>query len=460
MVHEAVSRRAFLGGGAMLGAGLALGRHGLDRVSRPPASELRRRVRQPGSRPFPKLPEGADTLPQIEHVVVVMMENHSYDNYLGMLRRGDGFRLDDDGRPAVALPDGKGNLVRAFHMPSTCQLDAVPSQAWNASHISLGDDDNDGFVRACGPVAMGYWTGHDIPFYYGLARRFPVCDRWFGSCLAQTYPNRRFLYAGTAAGIVSTTNEALVAPPPPNGTIFERLDAHGVPWLDYASDAPQLAILASMFGAFSGHIAKIDRFYADARAGTLPFLSLVDPPFGAEGSEENPQDIRVGEAFVAKVVRAVLDSPAWPKTVLIWCYDEHGGYYDHVVPPRAIPPDSIPPAIHVPPDLPGGYDRYGFRVPAVIVSPYARKHYVSHVLHDHTSILKLIETKWNLPALTFRDANADNLLDSLDLDARRPAFLDPPDLPAPARAGAGGAPACTPGHPGGPIPPASAVMPA
>src|ERR1700730_5661915 len=452
-----VSRRAFLRDGALLGAGLALGGSAFGRGGADREPDRARRVRPPGSRPNPKLPEGVDTLPQIEHVVVVMMENHSYDNYLGMLRRGDGFRLDDRGRPRVRLPDGKGNLVSAFHMPSTCQLNAVPSQAWNASHISLGARNNDGFVRACGPVAMGYWTGDDIPFYYGLARHFPVCDRWFGSCLAQTYPNRRFLFAATAAGIVSTRDDALVAPPPPNGTIFDRLDAHKISWHDYASDLPQIAILLKTFDKYSSHVAKIDQFYADAAAGTLPFLSLVDPPFAADGSEENPQDIRIGEAFVAKVVNAVLESPAWPRTLLVWGYHEHGGHYDHVVPPRAIAPDTILPDIHVPPDLPGGYDRYGFRVPAVIVSPFARQHYVSHIVHDHTSIVKLIETKWNLPALTFRDANADNLLDSLDLDARRPAFLDPPSLPAPGLAATGGASACAAGRPSGAIPPAWAL---
>ena len=143
--------------------------------------------------------------------------------------------------------------------------------------------------------------------------------------------------------------------------------------------------------------------------------------------------------------------PGWPKTVLIWVYDEHGGYYDHVPPPRAIPPDDIPPEI-TPADRPGGYDRYGFRVPAVIVSPFARRNYVSHRVHDHTSFLKLVETKWNLPALTYRDANASNLLDSLDF-RRPPAFLEPPLLPAPGIAPTG----CIEGDPG-PIPPPGSVI--
>jgi phospholipase C len=140
-------------------------------------------------------------------------------------------------------------------------------------------------------------------------------------------------------------------------------------------------------------------------------------------------DISVGEAFSATVINAVMRSPAWPRTALIWCYDEHGGYYDHVPPPPAIRPDSIPPQLS-PGDTPGGFDRYGFRVPAVVVSPFARPHYVSHVPHDHTSILKLVETKWNLPALTYRDANASDLFDCLD--RRRAAFLVPPRLPAPS----------------------------
>jgi phospholipase C len=155
-------------------------------------------------------------------------------------------------------------------------------------------------------------------------------------------------------------------------------------------------------------------------------------------------------------MNAVMSGPGWPKTLLVWLYDEHGGYYDHVRPPRAIAPDDIPPDITVPPDQPGGYDRYGFRVPAVIVSPYARPNYVSHKIRDHTAILKFIEKKWNIGALTFRDANADDLHDCLDF-LSPPAFLDPPALPAPALA-AVNPPACTPGDPGT-IPPPGSVTP-
>jgi phospholipase C len=457
----AVGRRAVLKGMATLGAGAALAacgwRPGLRGFPPGHGAFPPGRILPPGTRPYPRLPEGVDTLPQIEHIVVLMMENHSYDSYLGALRGcGDGFRFGRDGKPLDANPDGNGNLVRAFHMPSTCQLHALPGQDWNRSHVSWNGGRNDGFVKASTAVAMGYWDEQDLPFYYGLARTFPLSDRWFGSVLAQTYPNRRFLMAGTAAGIVSTTADALNAPPPPNGTIFDRFQSRGISWRNYFTDLPSAAIILKTLVDYPSNFSKIDQFYADAAAGTLPSFSLVDPNFETE-SEENPQDVRSGEQMAAKVVNAVMESPAWPRTLLIWAYDEHGGYYDHVPPPPALRPDDIPPDIDVPPDLPGAYDRYSFRVPAVMVSPFARRNYVSHVVHDHTSVLKLVETKWNLGALTYRDANADNLLDSLDLRGR-PAFLEPPVLPAPALAA--GPDTCTPGDPGGPIPPADAVVPA
>ncbi len=181
---------------------------------------------------------------------------------------------------------------------------------------------------------------------------------------------------------------------------------------------------------------------------------MVDPNFETQ-SQEDPQDVQYGDQFLAQVVHAVMDSPQWPHTILVWCYDESGGYYDHVPPPAAVVPDAVPP--DVPPGgTAGSFDRYGFRVPAGVVSPYARPDYVSHVVHDHTSVLKLIETKWNLPALTNRDAAADDLLDSVDL-TRPPHFLHPPKLAAPAD------PAALAGclsTGAGTIPPPGAVRPA
>jgi phospholipase C len=286
-----------------------------------------------------------------------------------------------------------------------------------------------GFVQSdSGPVAMGYWTGDDIPFYYALANTFPVCDRWFGSCLAQTFPNRRFLLAGTAFGTINNNLDfVLHGPQPAGGTIMEQLNKHSISWRDYYTNLPSVGLFFPFLNANMDKIAKVEQYFADAAAGTLPGFCLVEPDY-ERTSEENSEDITLGEAFTSKVVHAAMQGPGWSKTMLIWCYDEHGGYYDHVAPPPAIAPDAIAPMIG-PNDPPGDYSRYGFRVPAAIVSPWAKRDYVSHVVHDHTSILKLVERKFNLPALTDRDANADDLLDSLDFD-QAPAFLTPPSLPA------------------------------
>ncbi len=171
----------------------------------------------------------------------------------------------------------------------------------------------------------------------------------------------------------------------------------------------------------------VSQFFTDAASGSLPAFSLVDP---YTNYSEEDGDITVGEAYAALVVDAVLKGPAWSKTALIWVYDEHGGWYDHVPPRPAVKPDNVPPDL-LAGDLPGAYDYTGFRVPCCVVSPWAKKGYVSHQTFDHTSILKLVETKWNLPALTYRDANAANMLDFFDFTAARPPFAEPPVLRAP-----------------------------
>ncbi len=409
-------------GAATLGAGTASSA-GATSPHLPPRSSWR----HPGSRPDPNLPEGTDTLPEIDHIVVVMQENHSFDNYLGMLGRGDGFTLDRRGRPMNTNPDPSGGYVRAFHETDTAQAGNV-TQSWNASHLQYAGGRNDGFIgpESSNAWAMSYYTGEEIPFYYSLARTFPLCDRYFCSVLAQTYPNRRFLLAATAFGLIATDVHS-VNEIPPNGTIFDRLDAHGISWASYATNVSQLYVISDIVKKNPGKIKSIDQFHADARSGSLPAVSYVDPNI-LTGTEESPQDVALGEHFVSTVVESLLNGKAWDRTFFVWTYDEHGGYYDHVPPPPAIPPDDIAPVLTAA-DQPGGYDRYGFRVPTVVMSPYSRPHHVSHTVYDHTSVLKTIERKWNLPAMTYRDANAHDLIDCLDLTHR--AFADPPALAAP-----------------------------
>jgi phospholipase C len=456
-----LSRRGVLQAGLLAAAGAGLA--GWSQASAAVRPEwLHRQLRQPGSLPYPQLPEGTDTLPQIQHIVVLMMENHSFDNRLGMLRRpgSDGFRLGRDGLPLATNPYPNGDLQHAFHMPTTCQNDK-PSQEWAQSHIQFADGANDGFVISnSGPVAMGYWDGTDQPFYYSMASIFPIADRYFCSVLGQTYPNRRYLISATSIGQTDDTEPALTDYPA-NGTIFDALDAAGVTWKDYYSATadtpyPTIALYPKLYLDNVGTRAvPIAGFFTDAAAGTLPQFSLVEPNYDLQ-SEEDPQNIVVGEAFAASVINAVMSGPDWPSTMLIWNYDEHGGYFDHVPPPPALAPDDIPPSVQPGESTYNGFAQYGFRVPCAVISAWARPHHVSHRVMDHTSICALAEAKWNLPALTYRDANAHNMLDMLDL--RRPHFLTAPALAQPLLDTDPTALACNVSGPGT-IPPPGSVTP-
>ncbi|MGH2891195.1 MAG: alkaline phosphatase family protein [Solirubrobacteraceae bacterium] len=400
-----------------------------------------------------------------DHLIVVMMENHSFDNLLGALPRSrpevHGLSFDDDGHATNSNPGTAHTQaeVRSFPLATTAQARHV-TQSWRATHQQIDGGAMDGFVRSAGAVEpMGYYTPEVLPFAYSLASTFTLANRWFASMPGPTYPNRRFLLAGTAYGATVTGPGTLLDAPPPHGTIFDVLSAHNVNWCDYFTDVPMTAVIPSIIVKHANHHAPISKFFHDCQAGTLPAVSFVDPGVGAISSiasalaslpspvreilgvlganlhdaapgetEEDPQDMYFGEAWAHQLVEAVVQSPLWPRTLLIYTYDEHGGYYDHVPPPRAIPPDAIAPSLS-PGDPPGGYDMYGPRVPAIAVSPYARPSGVTDVLHDHTSVLATIEAKWNLPALTYRDANATTVADLLSPTLRQPA---PPTITPPA----------------------------
>jgi phospholipase C len=468
------------------------------------AATARRRLRHRdagrdlASLPDPVRPPDTDCLPQVRHIVVLMMENHSFDNYFGTLRHGDGLRPGPDGTWGPGNPTLAGDDVRPARLASTEQVSGAPTQTWHASHLQYDGGANDGFVSSLEQlvpdrdprVAMGFWTEEDLPFYADLARTFALADRWHCSLLGPTFPNRRFLMAGTANGLIDDVFTGMLDYPR-SGTVFDLLDRNGITWANYhhvsswalvarrllgragvrAGRAVRLAAAGTRAGPIKTglgglqftadlypmgllrcvrHLRHISRFFDDAREGTLPAVSIVDPDFQA-CSEENPQDVRSGEGFAAAVVDAVMQGRGWEHTLLIWLYDEHGGYHDHVPPPSAVEPDDVLPRSLLDSGAPlrwvlrglgvwskltgadsgaGRYDRYGFRVPAVLVSPYARPGYVSSTVYDHTSVLKLIERKWNLPPLTARDAAAADPLDMCDFD--RPSFTVPPKLAAPA----------------------------
>ncbi len=454
------TRRQFLLGGIGCLGGSVLagcGSSSSPAPTGPKSTKLLHRLRKPGSRPYPNLPIGHDTIPEIRHVLVFMQENHSFDNLLGVLGRGDGLTIGPDGLPINTNPAPGGGLVRSFHMPSPCQERGKPVQTWNASHIQYDHGSNQGFVRSrSGPVAMGYFSGVDLPFTYEMTKVFPIGDHYHCSVLGQTWPNRRYLMAGTSVGMVNDV-AAQLGTMPERGTIFQLLTRLGIPWRDYYQPPSQpttdIYLKQMEDPSIRANVVPIDEFFNDAAKGALPAFALIDPNFQTN-SEEDPQDVQEGDAQLAQVVHALFESPNWPHVLMLWTYDEHGGYYDHVPPPKAPVPDDIPPAITVPPDQPGTFGRYGFRVPACVISPWARPNHVSHTIYDHTSVLAFLERKWNLPAFTYRDANANDLSDFIDLHSK-PAFLTPPDLPTPRESAA--LAECMVKGPGT-IPPRSAIL--
>jgi phospholipase C len=358
----------------------------------------------------------------------LMQENHSFDSYFGRLMDAQFYGSQVDGvDQSMVNFDGQGRPVYAHRETELCVAD--PKHDWNSMHQNWNQGRNDGFSRINAPSCMGHYNEQDLAFYYGLANQFAIADRYFASVLANTLPNRFFLMTGTAFG---QTESALPTPYKPfrQKTIFEVFNRHQVSWKYYKNGPGYLALFPKFYLKNLDKIKNIGDFDEDLRLGLLPQVVFIDSGF--DGLDEHPEsNVQLGQRFVANRIRALMKSSYWKKAVLFLAYDEGGGFYDHVPPPAACKPDEIPPKLK-PNSYPGQYDRYGFRVPFVAVSPFVKHHYVSHQVYDHTSILKFIETKFNLPALTARDANADAMMDLFDfsnpiwkVDSLPSAAVDP-----------------------------------
>lgn len=374
----------------------------------------------------------------IEHVVILMQENRSFDQYFGHLK-GHGQDDVEVAPEGTTNPTGDGGVVPWHHETAYCVQDT--DHTWAASHAQYDDGKNDGFARSNvkpedpdGARAMGYYDASDLPFYYDLAAQFAISDRYFASVLGPTYPNRLFLYAGTSFGSVSTDADGFA----PSGAamVLRQFDERGISWKVYKTNLAS----AQLFSDYAGDPVRADRFVPveqfaiDAAAGLLPQVSFVEPNLldkaYVETDEHPPADIQLGQHWVYDKVHALITSPLWRSSALFITYDEHGGLYDHVPPPRACVPDAIPPRKET---NVGGFDRLGFRVPVFVVSPYAKRHFVSHEVHSHASVLRFLQAKFELAALTARDANADAMLDFFDFEHPNfdvPTLLEPAVNPA------------------------------
>jgi phospholipase C len=282
-----------------------------------------------------------------------------------------------------------------------------------------------------GDRALGYYTAEDIPFYHWIANEFAIGDRYFSSMAGPTWPNRMYLYAASSFGVV---HNDIVSP---NKTLFDYLEQRQVSWKVYYSTTPGFAIFIDKYlkykSELEGRFAPIAEYFVDAAAGKLPSVAFVDPGLAREGYDQNdehpPAIPMLGEQFVATVVEALTKSPQWDKSAFFLTYDEHGGFYDHVVPPKACAPDDMTPILQTG-DTDAKFDSLGIRVPFMVVSPYAKKHYVDHNTYDHTSIVRFIEARFQMPALTNRDANAEAPWEMFDFDnaphAAPPTLAMPP----------------------------------
>ncbi len=374
-------------------------------------------------------------LTKIKHVVVEMQENRSYDSYFGQLHNEG--QPASPAEPTTGNPDPlvPGNTISPFLATSACTV-ADLNHSWSGTHQEWDKGKMDGFPAANvttgdlnGSRTMGYFDSAMLPFYYDVANQFAIADHYFASALTQTFPNRFYLLTGTSFGHIK--NDL----PPANGfkqkTVFELLDKAKISWKVYLSSFG-IAQLFSYIRTHKSHLAKMTDYFKDASAGKLPQVSFVEAsPFGGVNveSDEHPSaNVQVGQKFTHDVMQALVNSPNWSSSAMFLTYDEHGGYYDHVAPPAAVKPDNIAPMLQ-PGDAKAAFDRYGIRVPTIVVSPYAKKHFVSHTVYDHTSILRFIETRFGLPNLTQRDKAANPMLGMFDftkVSNPKPTLVDAP----------------------------------
>ena len=383
--------------------------------------------------------------------------------------------------------DKQSPKIRSFKLKTQCSENTSPS--WNESHVDWGPNDPvgnfpaqlngfvytaahdaraDGFFDTDGRRAMSYYTGADLNYYYFLASNFGTSDRWFSPVMSRTHPNREYLIAATSQGTVypigSNPNDAS---PLTATTIFQRLVDANISWKIYVNPtnsgcagppySPACLLNSSYVKAFqwgqsiptdfSQNIGTIgisnSDFDNDLKNGTLPAVAQIEPATDAgldehpSSSDSSPSRTQDGAAYVSGLINSVMNSSSWKDSAFILTYDEFGGIYDHVSPKKTVSPDGIKPKDLLPGDICTAGDGSGptcdftftgYRVPLIVISPYARKHYVSHTPADLTAILKLIETRFNLPPLTKRDAAQMDMTEFFNFP--HPPWMTPPNPPA------------------------------
>ncbi len=332
----------------------------------------------------------------IKHILIACQENRTFDEYFGYYPRAGKF-----GIPAnYSQPDGNGGTVSPYHF--FFPFSNNPSHSWQDIHREWNRGAMNGFYTTDGWDVLGYYDGSDLSYYYRLADSFTLCGRYFCSLLGPSTPNRFALISGTAGGnTTNTVNRGSQDWP----TIVDLLDAHKITWKCYnlgigtGTSLEDFNVLV-YFKRWQ-HDPRLnfteDDYQSDLRAGTLPQVSFLITE--ALVSEHPPADIQMGQQKMAEVINGLIASKLWQSSALFFTYDEGGGYFEHVAPPQV--------------------DAYGmgFRVPTLVVSPYARRGYVSGQLYEHSSILKFIERRFGLPSLASINRKFDKSTPGTNNDA-------------------------------------------
>lgn len=404
------SRRRFLAGIAAAGAAGSAGLSACARSEPTTAEQL-----------MAALPNPQDS--GIDHIVVVMMENRSYDHFLGWLPGSDGIQA------GLKYPDKNGEMQSTYPLAPEyqgCTLED-PGHSYKDGREQYNKGKCDGFLKTVNDASVtfpiGYYTQNDLSFYGGAAPAFTTCDRYFSGILSSTFPNRMYMHTGQTD---RNSNGFDISSLP---TIWDRCAAKGVSTSYYFNDLPITVLWATKYlgisKPFNDANLGLVGFIADCKNGTLPNVSFIDPNFGlavGEGygiaQDDHPfADVRDGQAFLNQVYKAVSTSPNWEKTLLIINYDEWGGFFDHVKPPVGLVSDAEKAV--------GNLDgRLGFRVPCLLIGPRAKRGHITHFDFEPNSILDLIRWRFGLDPLSVRSDKVNNLAIALD-------FKNPPNLSAP-----------------------------
>ena len=391
----------------------------------------------------------------VNHIIFMMQENRSFDTYFGKLndyRASLGLPQNVDGIPSNAVNyENDGTPVPVYKLQTECIEELTAG--WNESHwdFNLHNPTSltplmDGYVSTAqgyaqfqgemdtaGKRAMGYYDSSDLNYYYFMATQFATSDRFFAPAPTQSVPNRLYAFAATSAGYAKVATSTLNTK-----TIFQSLDDAGITWKIYysdtLSDGQPATSLSTFFNYYQQHQSQVvpvnPNYFNDVAAGTLPQFVFIE--HGSQtGRDEHPggANIQVGAQYVSTIINALMNSPSWHDSAFFLTYDEPGGTYDHVPALTNVPsPDGIPPQDLNSNDIPGDFTRTGMRVPVIVVSPFTVKNLVSHTPMDYTAVLKFVETRFKLPALTARDASMPDMTEFFDFV--NPPWMTPPNPPA------------------------------